>query len=822
MKPGNYTLQDISRIVEGDLIGNSDPQEIIYLIIDSRKIVFPKNSIFFAIHGPQHDGHQYLNDAIKAGVRNFIISNKKNISNTPPDCRFIVVNDTLAALQKLAGHHRRLFHIPLVGITGSNGKTIVKDWLSQVLSIQYNVCKSPKSYNSQVGVPLSVWNLHTENEIGIFEAGISQKGEMQRLETIIQPQIGIFTNIGTAHEENFSSMEEKIREKLLLFQHADTIILRNDSPLVESESRKIYSSKNIVSWGRTEQSRFKCSTIEKSGDTEIYLTDGDTNYTFTIPFADPASVENAVHVFVAAIILKADMAIITEQMKWLSKVNMRLSFKTGKNNCFIIDDTYSNDLDSLKIAIDSLTNLAQYPKKTIILSDIAQSKTKKEDLYKEVAQILQQKKIDKVIGIGEEINQYQSFFKGDLHFFKNADTLVHHLHDIHFNNEAILIKGARSFGLEKIVTRLENKVHDTVLEVNLNAMVNNLNYYRSHIPAGTKIMAMVKASGYGTGTHEIAHVLNFHHVDYLSVAYTDEGIELRNRGIELPIMVMNAEATSYELLIEKKLEPVIYNFEYLLQLTDHKQNGGNIPPIHLEIDTGMHRLGFDVEKIDELIALLKKERGVEIKSIFSHLAASDEPDMDPFTIEQLNLFKEIAGRIEKELGIKVIKHIANSAGASRFNEAAFDMIRLGVGLYGVGSNESEQAKLQPVVQLFSTITQITSIKKGSSVGYGRSYIAEKDMKIATVPIGYADGYRRSLGNGKGKMFVNGIPAHVIGRVCMDMTMIDITGIEAEIGDQVEIIGENHPIGIFAKSIDTIPYEVLTSISQRVRRVYTQE
>ena len=830
-----YTPEHIAQILGGKLIGKSNQTEILYLVIDSRKIIFPDSSLFFAIQGPQHDGHQYLEATAKAGIRNFIIFNQNAISKNIPDSCFILVDDTLSALQKLASYHRNQFQIPVIGITGSNGKTIVKDWLSQVLSTQYNVCKNPKSYNSQVGVPLSVWNLQEENEIGIFEAGISQKGEMEKLELIIQPTLGILTNIGTAHEENFLSVEEKIREKLILFKDADCIIFRNDNSIIESEIIKMYPSKKIVSWGNAKSSTFQCSFKKESGKTEIYITNGDENYVFTIPFSDPASIENSIHVFITAIVLKADISVITEQMKWLPQVNMRLAFKIGKNNCYIIDDTYSNDFDSLKIAIDSLSNLAQYQSKTIILSDIAQSKTGqtpsgclsqhgavREDLYKNVADILRQKKIGKIIGIGEEISKCKDYFQGELHFFKNVDAFIAQLHSIQFQDEAILVKGARIFGLEKIVTRLENKVHDTVLEVNLNAMIHNLNYYRKHVPSGTKIMAMVKASGYGTGTHEIAHVLNFHHVDYLSVAYTDEGIELRNHGIELPIMVMNAEATSYELLIEKKLEPVIYNFEYLFQLLDHKKNGGYTPPIHIEIDTGMHRLGFEIEKIDELIDLLKKEKDIEIKSIFSHLAASDEPEMDAFTNEQLFIFQKASGKIEKALGKTFIKHIANSAAASRFKEATFDMIRLGVGLYGVGSDEIEQAKLQPVIKLFSTITQITSIKKGASVGYGRSYIAEKDRMIATVPIGYADGYRRSLGNGKGKMFVNGQPALVVGRVCMDMTMIDITGLNVEIGDRVEIIGENHPIEAFAKSMDTIPYEVLTSISQRVRRIYTQE
>jgi alanine racemase len=820
MKAGKYTIQDIAQIIEGKIVGTPPAAHIHYLVTDSRKIIFPGSSVFFALKGPQHDGHLFITKAMEAGVQVFVVSEEKWI--IPATGCFILVKNTTEALQKLAGYHRHQFQIPVIGITGSNGKTIVKDWLSFVMSQQLNVCKNPKSYNSQIGVPLSVWNLQAEHEVGIFEAGISQPGEMQKLEPVISPTIGIFTNIGSAHEENFSGIEEKIKEKLQLFKHSSTLIVRNDDPMIEHAAKKIFPTIELITWGTNTTSTYQVNFKKQKTNTDIFITSGDENFSFTIPYSDPASVENAVHAFIAADVLKADMLRVAEQMKFLPQVNMRLSFKQGKNNCFIIDDTYSNDFDSLKIAIDSLHGLQQYANKTIILSDIVQTKGNTEMLYREISDIIRQKNITRVIGIGKEISEYATFFPQGSLFFVDVHALIHQLHTISFNHEAILVKGARVFELEKMVSRLESRHHDTVLEVNLNAMVHNLNYYRNRIPAGTKIMAMVKASGYGTGTHEIAHVLNFHHVHYLAVAYADEGIELRNHGIELPIMVMNAEETNVDLLVEKKLEPVIYHFETLFQLLDHKKNGGKIPPIHIEIDSGMHRLGFDPKKINELIEVLIKEKNIQVNSVFSHLAASDEPAMDSFTREQIQVFKEVAEKIEHAIGTPVIKHIANSAGASRFKEAAFDMIRLGVGLYGVGVDADEQAKLEPVISLFSTVAQITQVKKGESVGYGRSFIAEKEMTIGTVPIGYADGYRRSLGNGKGKMFVNGEPALVIGRVCMDMTMIDISGLNVEVGDRVEIIGENQPIETFAKSMDTIPYEVLTSVSQRVRRIYTQE
>lgn len=820
--PENYNISKIAEIIEGKLIGNPTDSEILHLVIDSRKINFPVSSLFFAIKGPQHDGHEFIQDAFQSGINHFIISDPKFPKESIPNACFVLLEDTLAALQKLASYHRKQFQIPIIGITGSNGKTIVKDWLGFVLSTQFNICKNPKSYNSQVGVPLSIWNLQEENEIGIFEAGISEPGEMIFLEKIINPTLGIFTNIGSAHQENFINLEEKIREKLTLFAPCEKIIVRNDDPLIEEEIRNKYPHKNLITWGASESSQFQTNFKKTGTQTEIYISNGDQNYYFNIPFSDQASIENACHVFITCITLNADMALVTEQMNWLSQVNMRLSFKSGKNQCFIVDDTYSNDFDSLKIAIDSLGNLHQYPQKTIILSDIAEASENQKELYSDIAKILYQKNITKVIGIGNEIEKHSNLFKGETHFYKNVNSFLQEIHELNFHHEAMLIKGARKFGLEKIVGRLENKVHDTIMEVNLNAMIHNLNYYRRKIPKGTQIMAMVKASGYGTGTHEIAHILHFHHVNYLSVAYADEGIELRNHGIKLPIMVMNAEATAIEILMEHQLEPVIYNFENLRQLLDHQKIGNKVPPIHIEIDTGMHRLGFDPNQIDELVRILQQEKRLEIKSIFSHLAAADEPEMRTFTLHQIELFKNIAEQIEQAIGKKIIKHIANSSGASQFKEATFDMIRLGVGLYGVGSDPNEQAKLQPVISLFSTVAQIIHVNKGESIGYGRSFIADKGMTIATVPIGYADGFRRSLSNGKGKMFVHGKSAPVIGRVCMDMTMIDITGIGAEVGDQVEIIGENYPIELFAKSMDTIPYEVLTSISQRVRRIYTQE
>jgi len=820
MNQPKYTIHDIARIVNGKVIGSNYIHNIHYLVTDSRKITFPEESIFFALNGPQHNGHLFISKAMDAGINCFVVSDEKSI--TQNNGSFVLVKDTTVALQKLAAYHRSLFSIPVIGITGSNGKTIVKDWLAFVLSAEYNVCKNPKSYNSQIGVPLSIWNLDAEHEIGIFEAGISESGEMTRLEPIISPNVGIFTNIGSAHDENFDSDVEKIREKLLLFKNSSHIVLSTQNPAIQKEIEKVFPDKLLITWGESEGAQYKVAHKKATNKTEIFVTDGDDNYSFIIPYSDSASIENAIHVFITSLFLNVDIALVINQMLYLPKVNMRLSFKQGKNNCFIIDDTYSNDFDSLKIAIDSLYGLQQYPRKTIILSDIAQSKGDVGLLYQQIAAITKQKNITQLIGVGEEISTYAHLFPANAVFVKDVHTLIQQLPSITFNNEAILIKGARIFELEKVVSLLESRHHDTVLEVNLNAMIHNLNYFRKIIPAGTKIMAMVKASGYGTGSQEISHVLNFNHVNYLGVAYADEGVELRRNGIKLPVMVMNAEETSFEVLTENQLEPVIYNFESLHALINHQRNGGIIPPIHIEVDSGMHRLGFNPDSITELEKILSVNKSVIVRSVFSHLAAADEPTMDEFTLQQINTYKGIADRIENTIGNSVIKHIANSAGASRFKEAAFDMIRLGVGLYGIGADALEQSKLQPVISLFSTIAQLTEVKIGESVGYGRSFIASENMKIATVPIGYADGFRRSLGNGIGKMFISGKEAKVVGRVCMDMTMIDVTGIDVEVGDRVEVIGESQPIEVLAQLLNTIPYEVLTSISQRVRRIYTQE
>lgn len=827
-----YSFFEIAQVLEGEIQIVDDGLKINHIVIDSRKIYFPSSSLFFCIEGEIHDGHKFIEQSIEKGVQAFVVSKSYDCKKYPM-INFIKVDNTLDALQKIASYHRSKFSIPVIGITGSNGKTIVKDWIHYLLSKLYVICKSPKSYNSQVGVPLSVWELEEKDQVGIFEAGISKPHEMVKLEMIISPTIGIFTTIGSAHEENFISVEHKIEEKLKLFTNSKTIIVSSQyKQLIDFVKSKLPSIR-IVSWGNDESDIYKIQTKAHPQSTDIFATDGNENFHFHIPYTDKASIENSIHSFIASIeIIKQKnlsniemnkaYGIIQELSSSLPSPQMRLSFKNGKNGCYILDDSYSNDFDSLKIALDTLNQLHQYKEKTLILSDFPQLKGNPSSTYKKLADIILSNKISKFIGIGNDLMNHRKLFSENASFYLTTQDFLNHIHDQSFYHEAILLKGGRSFEFEKISSRLQHKTHETVLAVNLNSIVHNLNYFRKKLHTNTKIMCMIKASGYGTGTHEIAHLLHYHHVHYLGVAYADEAFELRSQGIQTPIMIMNPENTHWEQFIYHKLEPVIYSLESLWSLIDYVKHAKKSPSIHIEFDTGMHRLGFNKEDIKELISALKTYPEIKIQSIFSHLAAADEQAADLFTNQQIQEFKEIGSWLKNELKIEFTMHIANSAATSRFPNAEFDMVRLGVGLYGIGVNREEQEYLKDVIKMTSSITQIRRIKKGESVSYARSFIAPNDMVIATVPVGYADGYRRTLSNGNGTMYINGKPAKVVGRVCMDMTMIDITDIDCSIGDEVEIIGENVTIYNLAEQLNTIPYEILTSISNRVKRIYIQD
>jgi len=815
-------------IVGGELRSTEIGSDIFIssISIDSRTIFDPSSSVFFALKSDRNDGHRYISDLVHLGVRAFVVSDYPEEFQKYDNCSFIVVPDTLKALQKLAAWHRSQFNIPIVGITGSNGKTIVKEWLFDLLNNRA-VLRSPKSYNSQVGVPLSVWNLRPDYELAIFEAGISKPGEMQNLFEIIRPTIGILTNIGEAHQENFKSHQEKLEEKLLLFQACETLIYCQDQPLVRAEISKSF----VIQEGKTFAWSFEDHTadlyfrkIEKDGGIEITIEFEGEKYTIGLPFQDNASLENAGHCL--ALILSQHWAedSVLQQFRRLQPVAMRLEIKDGINNCLLINDYYNSDINSLQIALGFLNNHAQPPYlgKTVILSDIQQAGIPDEQLYAEVARLLQLNKASHLIGIGSRIRKHAELFEKTSMFFESTDQFLESVQPGQFRQECILLKGARDFHFERISSVLQKKYHQTVLEIDLNAMIGNLNFFRSLLRPETRTMVMVKAFSYGSGMAEIARILQFHKVDYLAVAVADEGIELRQAGIDLPILVMNPEEHSFENMIEFRLEPNIYSEEIFDSFRKVLQQHAVVRyPIHLKIDTGMHRLGFDsVEKIEKLVAKLVAQDEMVVRSVFSHLVGADEAVHDEFTRGQIQKFIQLSSLITEKLPYKVFRHILNSAGIERFPEFQFEMVRLGIGLYGVSACGNQQVK--SISRLKTSISQIRKIDAGQTVGYGRKGIASKDSEIAVVPIGYADGYDRRLSNGVGKVFVNGRVVPVIGNICMDMCMIDVTGLQVSVGDEVELMGEHILVSDMAETIGTIPYEILTGISQRVKRIYLQE
>ncbi len=747
-----------------------------------------------------------------------------------PEANFLVVSNTLDALQQLTAHHRKQFNYPVIAITGSNGKTIVKEWLWQLLRDDFSIVRSPKSYNSQVGVPLSVWQMEASHNLAIFEAGISRLGEMEKLQSILRPDIAILTNIGTAHDENFSGKDQKLAEKIKLLKGAEIIVCCKDEPTLYSKVKEEAGNSTIISWSRKSKADLQIARITKE-KTETIIQ-GISNNQFSsirIPFIDDASVENAIHCWTVLLHLGINSESISSRMQQLIPVAMRLELKEGVNNCSVINDSYNSDLGSLSVALDFLNQQQQYPKRTLILSDILESGKEEKELYTEVAQLIKGKRVNRIIGIGEAISRMQAIF-GEMEktFYPSTAGFLADYHNGLFHNETILLKGARVFGFEAISKIIQQKAHETVLEIDLNALVHNLNFIKSRLNPGTKLMAMVKAFSYGSGSFEIANVLQFHRVDYLAVAYADEGIELRKAGIVTPIMVMNPEEQSYDAMIRYNLEPELFSFR-VLQLFDEAVKRYRIrhaeqPPVavHVKFDTGMRRLGFAEEDLNELIVRLSNSRDLVIRSVFSHLAASDEAEHDEFTRRQVKLFTAMSDELRLHFTYPIHRHILNSAGILRFPDAQFDMVRLGIGLYGIAATEDEQKNLKNVSTLKTTISQIKNVPKGETIGYSRKGIANDNMKIATVPIGYADGLSRKLSNGAGKMFINGKPVFIVGNVCMDMCMLDISGINCAEGDEVIVFGADHPITELANDMGTIAYEVLTNVSRRVKRIYFQE
>lgn len=806
-----------------------------YLLNDSRQLSSPQRSIFFAIKGLHHDGHQFLDDLYRKGIREFVVE-RDALSPTlmrelgrMKEAKIWQVESSILAMQEVAQRHREQYNFPLIAITGSNGKTVVKEWLSQLLSNRFKVVKSPKSYNSQIGVPLSVWQMNETHNLGIFEVGISRPDEMANLQKVVQPQIGIFTNIGNAHNEFFEDNLQKIREKLLLFQHVKQLIFCADYVEIDQVVRNEFVLQNtdceIISWSRIAKSTIKVDWQTEYQNTKVTLNFPKQTETFDVPFTDEASIENAIHCIVTLWFLKYKAVEIQARLQILRPVSMRLELKQGIRNNYLIDDTYNNDLAGLTIALNFLTQQKQRTRKVLILSDLLETGIPEKELYGQIAHLIKHRNLYQFIGIGEVITRNRNLFKNkdnNAQFFRNTVDFLDSqtLKDLH--ESVVLVKGARRFGFESIVNRLVQKTHGTVLEINLDAVTHNLNYFRDKVGQQTKIMVMVKAFAYGSGSTEVANLLQFHGVDYLAVAYTDEGVSLRQNGIYLPIMVMNPTENDFEQLITYSLEPEIYSPRILKQFSEYIDNHNISAKIHIKLDTGMHRLGFEKYQLSNLIETIQSNPNLWVSTIFSHLAAADEDKFDDFTLYQVSAFTDMAKQISEAIGYTPSRHLANSAGIARFPEARLDMVRLGVGLYGLAAKPEDQENLMTVGTLKTVISQIKNIKSSDTVGYGRKGELTKDTKIATIAIGYADGYDRRFSRGVGEVLIHGHLCKVVGNVCMDMTMVDITELpHVQEGDEVIIFGNNLKMNELANKINTIAYEILTSVSQRVKRVFYQ-
>ena len=829
----NYSIEKITTLIGARRIGETDAQ-IGWLLTDSRSLCFPEETLFFALKSTRNDGHRYIEDLYRRGVRNFVVEAKgiaeycpNGSVTTMADANFLIVPSPLAALQRLAERHRDEFNIPIVGITGSNGKTMVKEWLYQLLLPSQKIVRSPRSYNSQIGVPLSVWLLNEQTEIGIFEAGISQPGEMMALRDIIQPTIGVLTSLGSAHQENFRSMEEKCLEKLELMHDTEAMVYCSDNDIVSRCIRRMQYKGEKIAWSQCdEQVALFVKRIENKGQSAriTYIWQGEEN-TYSIPFIDEASIEDTITCAAVALRLGLTPGQLADRMPKLEPVAMRLEVKEGQRGCLLINDSYNSDINSLDIALDFMQRResAGSLTKTLILSDIFQTGTTPDKLYAQVSDLAVKRGINKFIGIGPELSaQADRIQIADKQFFADVNHFLSSDAFAALHHELILLKGARPFGFDQITEQLEQKVHETILEVNLNAVVENLNYYRSFLKPETKMVCMIKADGYGAGAVEIARTLQDHRVDYLAVAVADEGVTLRKAGITANIMIMNPEMTAFKTMFDYDLEPEVYSFRLLDALIKAARKEGITGwPVHIKLDTGMHRLGFDpVDDMDELIDRLKHQNAVIPRSVFSHFVGSDSDDFDSFSAQQFALFEAGSSKLQSAFSHKILRHIDNSAGIEHFPERQLDMCRLGLGLYGIDSRDNRI--LNTVSTLKTTILQMHHVPAGETVGYSRKGKLDRDSVIAAIPIGYADGLNRHLGNRHGYCLVNGQKAEYVGNICMDVAMIDVTDIPCQEGDQVEIFGEHLPVTVLSDAIDTIPYEVLTGVSNRVKRVYFQD
>ena len=810
-----YTIDEIAQVIGAERKGTA-AAKINWLLIDSRSLCFPEETLFFALKTEKNDGHKYIEELYRRGVRNFVVESLP--ASGMEGANFLKVKSPLQALQALAAYHRSQLDIPVIGITGSNGKTTVKEWLYQLLSPDYNVCRSPRSYNSQVGVPLSVWLINPHNDLAIIEAGISQSGEMAKLERIVKPTIGVMTNLGAAHQENFMSYGIKCAEKMQLFKDCKMLVLNSEDPTILQCAETLPEG--------VKRLKLQVRQIEKDNDhaTIWFEHEGEVGQ-YTIPFIDDASIENSITCFSTALtVFSGDIQVLCERMSRLEQVAMRLEVKDGKNGCTLINDSYNSDVHSLDIALDFMSRRPETKKqhRTLILSDILQSGESPRSLYSRVAQMAASRGIEKVIGVGEELTACEGYFPMEHYMFRTTDALIRSEVFGQLRNEFILIKGARQFRFDKLSDLLTLKVHQTILEVNLNALVNNVRYYRRFMKPETKMVCMVKASGYGVGSLETSKTLQDNGVDYLAVAVADEGADLREAGITANIMIMNPETTSFKMLFDYSLEPEVFSFDLLEQLIYAAEKEGITNfPIHIKLDTGMHRLGFNPEKdMPRLIERLHRQTALVPCSVFSHFVGSDGDEFDAFSRRQFDLFNKASLQLQAAYPHKIIRHICNSAGIEHFPEYHLDMVRLGLGLYGINARNNHI--LNNVATLKTTILQIRDVPKGDSIGYSRRTVLDRDSRIAAIPIGYADGLNRHLGNRGCYCLVNGQKAYYMGNICMDVCMIDVTDIDCKEGDTVEIFGDNLPVTVLSDALGTIPYEVLTGISNRVQRVYVQE
>ncbi|MCO6563984.1 MAG: bifunctional UDP-N-acetylmuramoyl-tripeptide:D-alanyl-D-alanine ligase/alanine racemase [Apibacter sp.] len=812
-----YCVTHLALIIDAQLIGDPD-RKIQHIFYDSRNIVSPADGAFIAFIGIR-DGHKYMEDAYKKSVRIFIGSYIPVIHS---DATYLIVDDPVSALQKWACYHINSYpSLTTIGITGSNGKTILKEWLNQCLWDVFSIIKSPKSYNSQMGLPLSVLQIESKHDLGIFEVGISKPGEMDKQEKVLHPTIGVLTNVLGAHSEYFKDKEEQIVEKTKLFKNSQVIIYPTD-PNISKIIQLEYPNKKLISFGKENSDIQLLETTLNGNISTLSVSVFGEIKEYTFPFTDDASIQNVLCLLAVLSELGYNYDFIQEKILHLQFVSMRLELVSGINNCTIINDTFNSDYQSLEIALHFLFQQNK-PKKVLVLSDILQSRLAEAELYKKIADLVNSFPLHHILLVGEKTYKYRHLFNNILKSFLSTVEVIRFLESRSIKDAALLIKGARKFELEKVAQLLEVQSHDTILEVNLHSLLMNVNYFKSLLKPETKIIAMVKASSYGLGNFEIAEVLQFYHIDYLAVAYPDEGFKLRDKGIHLPIMVMNPEISSYDRVIEYELEPEIYSFREL-NLFVHKLKEKKLTkyPIHIKIDTGMHRLGFQPEETQKLGDLLKNNVYVKVKSIFSHFAVSDVSEQEEFTRLQASKLKYSFDILVKILGYQPLLHIANSAGIINYPEYHFDAVRLGIGMYGYIDNEKTLKKLKNVITLKTVISNIHDLEPGETVGYGRQFVAKKTTSVATLPIGYADGIRRIVGNGKGYVTIHGKKAPIIGNICMDMMMIDVTNIACKEGDTVIVMGENPSLIEYAEWYQTIPYEVLTSISSRVKRIYYRE